>query len=276
MQRVPKHPSERLIINRQFDDLNPLIFGEQICPPGHRFGPAVRKYVLLHCVLSGKGTYTCGGTVYPVGAGEIFRILPGEETVYQADGQEPWHYCWVGFDGTLARQMEKTPPVFPVSQAIVRAFQATAEQVELSEYRVNALLFRLYDELFAGAQPTETDYVRRVRSYIDAMYMKKICIEELAQQMHLSRRYLTRLFHAQTGMSIRDYLLATRMREAADGLQSGLSVSEAAERCGYEDAFLFSKLFKRHYGVSPLAWKKQITQAGTANKTDEGSVSIQS
>ena len=69
--------SDVLLINRHFAELNPVIVGQEVCAPGHRFGPSVRKYVLLHCVLSGKGTYTCGGVTYPVATGQIFRILPG-------------------------------------------------------------------------------------------------------------------------------------------------------------------------------------------------------
>lgn len=246
-----------LLINRHLADLNPIVAGQEICAPGHRFGPSVRKYVLLHCVLSGKGTYTCGGVTYPVAAGQVFRILPEEETVYQADDRDPWHYAWIGFDGRLAEKMATMPPVFSVSASVTSLFRWSAENTETSEFGLTASLFRLYDELFAGRTQNGNEYVRRIRSYIDAMYMRKISIEGLADQLHLNRRYLTRLFHAETGMSIRDYLLRTRMREATECLRAGLSVGETAERCGYEDMFLFSKLFRKTYGVSPLGWKNK-------------------
>ena len=42
-------------------------------------------------------------------------------------------------------------------------------------------LFRLYDELFGGTKAGGSEYVRRVRSYIDAMYMKKIRIWKSAK-----------------------------------------------------------------------------------------------
>lgn len=247
--------SDILMVNRHFTDLNPVVAGEEVCAPGHHFGPAVRRYTLLHCVLSGRGTYTVGGVSYPVRAGEIFRILPGEETFYRADDTDPWHYCWIGFDGALSEKMAKMPPVFPSTPAVTRLFMRAAESAGASEYSAASALFALYDELFGGAEAGGNEYVRRVRNYIDAMYMKKISIEELADTLHVNRRYLTRLFHAEVGMSIRDYLLRTRMREAAECLRAGASVGESAERCGYEDMFLFSKLFKKVYGVSPSAWK---------------------
>ena len=105
--------SDILLINRHFSDLNPIVAGQERCAPDHRFGPAVRRYTLLHCVLSGKGTYTCGGVTYPVTSGQIFRILPGEETVYMADSRDPWHYCWIGFDGRLSERMRGAAPGLP-------------------------------------------------------------------------------------------------------------------------------------------------------------------
>ncbi len=246
-----------LLINRHFSELNPIVAGQEVCESGYRFGPSVRKYVLLHCVLSGKGTYTCGGVVYPVAPGQIFRILPGEETVYRADDRDPWHYAWIGFDGALSGRMASVPPVFSVSALISELFRANADNPDTTEFGLAATLFRLYEELFADREPDGNEYVRRIRSYIDAMYMKKISVEGLADQLHLNRRYMTRIFHAETGMSVRDYLLRTRMREATECLRAGLSVGETAERCGYEDMFLFSKLFRKTYGVSPSGWKNR-------------------
>lgn len=246
-----------LLANRHFADLNPIVAGHEHCQPRHRFGPSVRWYTLLHCVLSGRGRYTRGGVTYPVEQGQIFLILPDEETVYEADEADPWHYAWIGFDGALSERMATMPPVFDASPAVLRIFQTVAEESGASEYRVTSLLFRLYDELFGRGGTGGNEYVRRVRSYIDATYMKRISIEQLAEQLHLNRRYLTCLFHEETGMSIRDYLLRTRMRKATEQLQAGASVGEAAALCGYEDMFLFSRLFKRIYGVSPANWRRR-------------------
>ena len=112
-----------LLTNRNLRDLNPLVAGEEACVPGHSFGPAVRKYTLIHYVMRGKGTLYARGGAYPVRAGQAFVILPEEVTTYQADVEDPWHYCWVGFDGALAADFAKLPPVLELPEGSFEAVQ---------------------------------------------------------------------------------------------------------------------------------------------------------
>ena len=81
-------PKEALF-NRHLSDLNPIILGQEDCAPSHKFGPAVRKYVLIHFVLKGKGTFCRGEAEYSVTAGQAFIIFPSEITTYFADEKEP-------------------------------------------------------------------------------------------------------------------------------------------------------------------------------------------
>ena len=63
---------EFLLNNRSLTDMNPLIAGQEACQPGHCFGPAVRRYTLIHYVLQGEGTYYAYGKSYRVEAGQAF------------------------------------------------------------------------------------------------------------------------------------------------------------------------------------------------------------
>lgn len=246
---------EHLITNRGLHDLNPLLLGWEACEGGHTFGPFVRPYTLLHCVIRGKGSFHTGGVTYPVCAGEVFRILPGEVTTYRADDEDPWEYRWIAFDGELSQKFATLPPVFAVSEEAVRCFEMEEADNAL-EFRVAANLFRLYAVLF-GPSSHNGHYVRRVRDYIKASYMQELRVESIAKHMNLDRHYLSRLFHQKMGQSIQEYLISVRMSEAQKCLLAGISVGDTAERCGYKDAFLFSKMFKKRFGVSPSNWKKQ-------------------
>ena len=79
--------------------------GWESCEPCHAFGPAVRDHFLVHYVMEGRGTFRCGGVEAHLGKGEGFLIRPSEVTYYEADREDPWTYCWVGFDGTRAASL---------------------------------------------------------------------------------------------------------------------------------------------------------------------------
>ena len=249
-----KNKIELILNNRHLHDLNPLFLGYEQCEPNQSFGPAVRNYTLLHYVVSGKGTFFSGGNLYQLQAGDVFRILPGEVTVYKADKDDPWVYRWLGFNGELSQKIAQLPPTFKVSATAARCFMMEESEVD-TEYRIASKLFRLYAELFSSTRHTE-NYVGRVQNYIEFYYMQKIRVEDIAKLLNLDRRYLSRLFRQKTGMTVQEYLISVRMEEATQCLSRGLSVGETAELCGYSDAFLFSKMFKRRLGVSPAAWKK--------------------
>lgn len=242
------------INNRHLQDLNPLIVGMEQCLPGHSFGPAIRPYTLIHFVMKGKGTLYKRGKEYPVHAGDAFLILPDEITTYTADMDDPWHYQWIGFDGSLAKDFAQLPPVFPVSERIFRRLRYDMENTGTLEYKYTAGLFDLYAEVFSQ-QPKKKQYVQQVQDYIQANYMQKLSVEELAKRINLDRRYLSRLFKEQTCLTIQEYIISIRMKEAQHYLNEGYSVKECAMLCGYDDVSNFSKMFKRTFGCSPAFYE---------------------
>ena len=243
------------LINRNLHDLNPLIVGEEACCPCHKFGPAIRNYTLIHFVSKGKGTFTREGVDYEVRAGEAFIIREGEITTYIADEKEPWTYNWVCFDGELSHSFNELPAVVPVPRNWAREMLDACENDGMKEYRIAALLFEMYAEMLSKKKP-QNHYVRRVKNYIDNMYMQKITVEGLAQMLNMDRRYLSRLFKSKIGKSIQEYIISVRIDEAKRRLDSGSSVFEAAVLCGYEDVCNFSKMFKRLTGKCPKAYKQ--------------------
>ena len=246
---------ESFLVNRHLKELNPLQFGQEDCPPGHSFGPAIRKYTLIHYVRAGKGTFYKGGKAYPVSAGEAFIILPGEVTTYTADEREPWKYRWIGFDGELSEKFAELPPVVSVSDSCFDTFDQVLSHTGGVEYYLAGQLFHLLAELLQGAKH-RNHYVRRVQDYIKISYMREIRVEQIAESLNVDRRYLSRIFKEKTGKTIQEYLISVRMEEACRLLSEGYRVNEAALLCGYPDVCNFSKMFKRTYSVSPAYYKK--------------------
>ena len=243
-----------LLTNRHFQDLNPLVAGKEACKPGKSFGPAVRGYTLIHYVLSGKGIFQKGTNTYTVTPGQAFLILPGEVTTYTADEADPWQYCWVGFDGSLSRRFQTLPPVFSIPENIFLRLFPCEKAVDASLY-ITSGLFLLYAALFPEVQ--KSTHTEKVENLIRSDYMRPLRVESIARELNLDRRYLTRIFKAQTGLSIQQYLIKVRLEAADRYLSQGTGVQECAKLCGYEDYSLFSRLYKKHRGHSPNTRKRR-------------------
>lgn len=243
------------LTNRNLADLNPLIAGHHHCDPGHSFGPAVRKYTLIHYVIAGTGTLYARGEAYPVKAGQAFIILPGEVTTYTADQEDPWYYCWVGFDGALSQRFATLPAVITPPTDLFTKLSRLTRDPSVAEYRLSGELMQLYAALFTESSD-RNPHVRKVENFIRASYMYPIRVEDIATQLNLDRRYLSRLFKEHTGASVQEFLIQVRMEESQRLLQEGCSVTDAAHLTGYEDVSNFSKMFKKHFGKSPAIYGK--------------------
>ena len=78
--------------------------GIQRCLPGYAYPHNAREGYHLHVVLSGKGRYYVGGQCLEVHSGQMFLLKDMEEVYYQADTDDPWHYVWVTYGGSKAKQ----------------------------------------------------------------------------------------------------------------------------------------------------------------------------
>ena len=98
-------------LSSDFLDLTLYQYGYEQCEPYHTFGPAMRNHYLIHCILSGKGQYITNYRgemfTYELEAGQAFLIEPNTLIYYSADGNDPWKYMWIEFDGLKGAEYVK-------------------------------------------------------------------------------------------------------------------------------------------------------------------------
>lgn len=94
--------------------------------------------------------------------------------------------------------------------------------------------------------------VEHVIYFLENHYTEDITLEQLARDHYVSPAYLSRIFKETTDMSPINYLIQIRLKNANALLKNeDTTVKEIAKAVGYDDAYHFSKLFKKYYGVSP-------------------------
>ena len=240
-----------MLTDTGLSDVIPVGFGYHACPPGHQ-AYGMRRYHLIHYVEEGTGTLTVGGEVYRVRRGQAFVIRRFEDATYTADREKPWEYVWFGFNGTVAdRLFSLEGSVFDVSGKPYTKLRGLSEQSENRELIAASLGYMMLSDLLSGRGAPRPDYVKEAQDAINSLYMTDLSVAEIADGLGLDRRYLSRIFRRDTGMTVMDYLIKVRMEEARRLLSAGLSVSRVAELVGYNDPFYFSKSFKKYFGIAP-------------------------
>ncbi|MBD2843959.1 response regulator [Paenibacillus sp. IB182496] len=118
--------------------------------------------------------------------------------------------------------------------------------------------------LFAALQGKRDNQTRsmmsRIKDYLHARHAEKsLNLQQVADHVGFSKNYMSHLFKQETGTTVWSYLVGIRMQSARDMLlHSNLKLYEIADRLGYEDAVYFSRLFKEHYGMTPIELKKRM------------------
>ncbi len=239
--------------NRGFVELNPLSFGAERCKPGKFFGPARRDHYLIHFIHNGTGTFENPRGSYIVNSGEAFLIRPGEVCKYTSSEKEPWTYTWIGFVGRLAERFDSVPDIFCCDESSILQLSGLLGEENGLEERLCAFLFSLTAALAPGG--AKNDRIKQVRDFVDVHYMHPIHVEDIADSLHVNRKYLARIFKERTGQTIKECLTERRLSEAERLLRDGRGVAETALMVGYSDGFNFSKAFKKKYGIPPKSKK---------------------
>ena len=106
-------------------------------------------------------------------------------------------------------------------------------------------------------QSVDEKFVEKATRYVEAnMGRSELSVEELSNELSMSRGHLYKRLTQLTGKSPLEFIRHIRLKRAATLLrESGLSVAEVAYEVGFNNPKYFSKYFKEEYGVLPSEYK---------------------
>ncbi len=271
---VPGFLRRRLAAHRLTRALYPHAMGYYPSARGH----AVRRsehgdHLLLYCV-EGAGRLQVDGIEWAVTAGELIMLPRGIEHAYHADPQDPWTLYWVHFEGELGEAFwqemgfRRERPVARLGGApkIISDFE-TLLGVRRSGYSLPVFVhaanhLREMLTYFAVLMPQaemrqagqfDVDYVHAL---MQEHIHEHLDLSMLAERVSLSRYTFARKYKRLTGAPPIQNFIHMKMERACYLLDiSQQSVQEIAWNLGYEDAYYFSRLFRKVIGVAPTQYR---------------------
>lgn len=128
----------------------------------------------------------------------------------------------------------------------------------------NGILLQLFSRFISSekvdvsSRSSQYKDMNKVFSYIDTHLNGCIHVKELADIMCMSADHFTRIFKSINGMPPNQYIQLKRVERAQTlMLLSDMSVKEIAEEIGIPNLSQFSKLFRKHVGISPREYGKE-------------------
>jgi two-component system response regulator YesN len=115
------------------------------------------------------------------------------------------------------------------------------------------------DNMLENRSSMNLRVINKACDYIVKNYHKNISLEEVAQTVHLSPFYFSRLFKQEKGYNFVDFLTKVRIDKAKKMLQNpDFTAVRIAAEVGYQDASYFSRVFRQTMGMTPNQYRNEI------------------
>ncbi len=177
---------------------------------------------------------------------------------------------WFHFDGLNAQLLYKELQVLYNSIVLIKNVPEVVNRIykihniyklgkKTSEAIQSAYIAHILGEFFKNSSAVnnnQNNVVDKVINYIEENYGQVMPIEELAQIAGLSEYYFSRLFKKQTGYTLHEYIIKTRIINSKILLKSTkMSLREIAYNCGFSNESSFSNTFKKIVNMTPGAFR---------------------
>ena len=122
-------------------------------------------------------------------------------------------------------------------------------------------LVQLMTMAFAREEENGSAVQRRIEYIKEYVYQnldRDLRSDEIAMEVFVNPNYLSRMFKKETGISLKEFIVAEKMKMARMLLRSAdLPISIVALKVGYTNFSHFSQVYRKYYGIRPTDEKKE-------------------
>ena len=243
-------------------------------------------------VLSGKGQYHIEGEIYDVSEGDLIILNPGirHQALFLRQAEVPTTEFFVGFSDiqfpgfapnylptpkgnyVLHTKGELRQRIFKLcsSMEAEQSLRRQGRYFMLKAFLMQLLILVVREQCepvetvggYAFESTNKKYVVEQLLGYFEDHYSEKISLDQIAENMYLSPFYISKIFKSETGDTPIRHLINIRLEKAKELLEQGATgnIQEVAAMVGYDDAYHFSKLFKKRFGITPTQARRRVME----------------
>jgi len=235
-------------------------------------------YTVIHFVLSGEG-FINGNKI---SENTVFIAYKDSPMDYYPSKYDPWSYIYVRFLGQDIKrvfgdydfQYGLTILPFQKKEELFHLFSLYKSLYSYDNYDAqtaiaNAILL-LFEKKSAPSDDVslQKQNANNIKKFIDENYYKNLTVKSIAEKFFFSKDYIRNLFVKFYGFAPKQYIQNVRMERAKKLLaETDTSITMIANSVGYDDALLFSKMFKKYFSVSPKKYRTNLKKNNEIDHT---------
>lgn len=226
---------------------------------------------VVQATIAGGGRFDDGGRWRDLLPGDAFAVDLPSATGYAAHPGRPWRFAYLYLGGELGRALVRSavarrghvfalPPGDPARAALADVIRLLRTAARDDEAAVCSALYAVLVRLQPRPPAEPPAAVAAARACAEARHTDPLLgVADLARAAGCSRWHLARRFAAACGLGPAAYVLELRLRTAQRLLADGdAPLAEVARAAGFGDPLHFAHAFKRHLGMPPGAYRRQV------------------
>ena len=238
--------------------------------------PHTHNHAELFYIVGGKGQFLIEDQLYPVNTNHLVIINPNVTHTEVSLNAQPLEYIVLGIDGIELSITDTSNGQFCIldhfeSIDITSCLRNILREMELKQpgYEdicqafMEILIIRLMRStgLSVPSEPQNSvgnHQCAAVRRYIDHHFKESLTLDQLAEEAHMNKFYLSHAFKREYGVSPINYMISRRLEESKYLLaETDLSLSQIAQLLGFSSLSYFSQVFHRTQEITPMEYRQQ-------------------
>ncbi len=228
----------------------------------------------IHFVFRGNVSYECNNNLYKLSEGQAI-IIPAFKKHRYISCSKDFLKTAIAFsiDETVLNTLKEDASIIEFDSSVYENINHILGQIDADNVFIpHVTLGRTVEILYSVFKELSVDIPRFennphdprflvAKAFIENNTYKSISCTEVANECCLSTKQLNRIFKTETEKSVSEYINHIKMKQAKKLLlDNQLTIKEICFKLGFENESNFISFFKRHCGLTPGIFRKQMSE----------------